>query len=62
MATMITKHIEGHYEARIDLPEKAWVEILGGKLLTDDLTIVSLALSRGLLELMSIFGRPEKTD
>lgn len=62
MTLMVSKHIEGHYEVEVADPHATWVEILAGKLLCDDVTILSLALGRGLIDLMLMFGRPERPE
>lgn len=62
MTLIVTRHIEGHYEVEVAEPQKTWVEILGGKLLCDDVTVLSLAVERGLLELMKMFGQPERPE
>lgn len=62
MVLIVTQHIEGHYEVELAEPEETWVKILAGKMLCDELTVLSIALERGLLELMSIFGRHEKPE
>lgn len=62
MSIIVSQHIEGYHTVDLDVPEKTWVKILAGKMLCNDLTVLSIAIERGLLELMSIFGRPEKPE
>ena len=62
MVLIVERHIEGHYDVELMEPDETWVKILAGKMLCEDLAVVSLALQRGLIELMSIFGRPEKPE
>lgn len=60
MASIITQHIEGHYEVKLAGPEEIWIKILAGKMLCDELTVLGIVLERGLIELMGLFGRPGK--
>lgn len=62
MTLIVNKHIEGQYEVELAGPHDVWVDLLAGKLLCDDVTVLSLALGRGLIELMLMFGRPEKPE
>ena len=62
MAFEVSQHIEGHYEVRLMEPEETWVKILSGNMLCGDPTVLSIALERGLIELMGTFGRPEKPE
>ena len=62
MSMIVSKHIEGHYEITLAVPEDLWVEILAGKMLCTDVTVLSMALGRGLIELMTMFGRPYKVE
>ena len=62
MAFIVSKHIEGHYEIEVRGPEDLWLEILCGRLLCDDVSVLSIAVERGLLDLMFMFGRPERCE
>ena len=62
MGMILTNLPAQHYGVELHEPEKLWVKILAGKMLCDDLSILSIALERGLIELMGIFGRPGKPE
>ena len=62
MTLMVSRHIEGHYEVEVAEPEETWVKILAGKMMCDDVNVLSLAMGQGLLKLMSMFGRPIKME
>jgi len=62
MSIEVSRHIEGYYEIRLAQPEEPWVKLLAGKMLCYDLTVLSIAVERGLIELMSLFGQPEHSE
>jgi len=59
---VVSKHIEGHYEIKLMPPEEIWVNLLAGKMLCEDVTVLSMALGQGLIQLMSQFGKPDKVE
>ena len=59
MSHSVEKHIEGHYKVELAVPEETWIKIMGGKLMCDDVTVLSIAISQGLIVLMKMFGRPD---
>lgn len=62
MTIIVSKHIEGHYIVELAEPEETWQKILAGKLLCDETTVLSLAIGRGLVNLMCMFGRPQTPE
>ena len=62
MVLMVSKHIEGHYEVEVAEPHETWVKTLASNLLCDETTALSLALGRGLIDLMLMCGRLGKPE
>ena len=61
--SMILIRLEAeHYGIELHEPEETWVKLLERKMLCDDLTVLSIAVERGLIELMSLFGQPEHQE
>lgn len=58
MSMTLFSEPEGQFKVMLGQPEKAWVKLLAGKMLRDEATILGMAIDRGLIELMTVFGRP----
>ena len=59
MSLKVLKHIDGYYEVGLTEPEEIWIGILAGKLMCDDITILNLAIERGLVEFLRDFVSPK---
>jgi len=59
MAIIVTEGPGGYTEVQTSEPEDTWIRLLAGKMLCDELSVLSFALERGLIELMGIFAKPE---
>lgn len=56
MALEVTQVFEDQYEIRLSEVEKAWVELLKKRLLCEDVTVIGMALTNGLADLIYGFG------
>lgn len=57
MATVLTKTSDNTYKVELGEPEQGWVNMVAKALSQSDVTIMSIALSNGLLDLMCKFVR-----
>jgi len=58
MAFIVSQHIEGHYEVELGEPEKTWLEILEGKMLTTKESVLAFAITEGMINLFHRFAQP----
>lgn len=62
MSLAVSKEADGQYTVELAEPEKLWQEIIAGKLMCEDVTVLCLAISLGLIELFKNFVRPAGTE
>lgn len=60
MAMEVECKESNRYAVKLAEPEEIWVALLCGKIVCNEATVLSLAIEKGLIELMGIFTRPEQ--